>query len=601
VNNGAFKGIAGDGVTMDLLENFHFLRPEWFYAVIPAILLIIILRLRQGRGSSWEQTIDASLLPYLIDDVTAKPVKTLIYFILFAWILAILALAGPVWEKTPQPMHEREDALVILFDLTRSMYATDVKPNRLVRARRKLLDLLAMRSEGVTALVVYAGDAHGVSPLTDDARTIAEMIPAVSPNIMPAPGSQLAPALRLAHSLFVDASVASGRILIVTDEIRDVAEAQNVARQFRYAYPVSVLAVGTAEGAPIPGQGPRQSGFMKDANGTLVIPKVDFSALADFASVAGGRYARITLTDEDLEYLLADEPLINPDEYRELERDFDVWFEEGPWLLLLLLPLAALSFRRGWVWSVVLVCLLPIPEAEASLWDDLWESRDRQAVKAMNDGDALRAAELFQHEQWKGTAQYRGEDYVGSAEAFSAANTADGRYNLGNSLARLGKYTEAIEAYDEALVINAGHEDANFNKELVQKLLESQQQQEQQQNSDDDQNQDSDESEDQQQSSDQQDQDSENQSDSEQKQQDADEQKSNERDEAEQQQQDQREAEDQQLAEAEPLNEEEEQALQQWLRRVPDDPGGLLRRKFEMQHNDRLKRGERTQNDTSNW
>ncbi|HJP50827.1 MAG TPA: VWA domain-containing protein [Pseudomonadales bacterium] len=582
-------------LTDAIVENFHFLRPEWFYAVIPALILVIILGLRQGRGSNWEQTIDPRLLPYLIDDPGGKPGRNPMYLILIAWILAIVALAGPVWQKTPQPVHEREDAIVILFDLTRSMYATDVKPNRLVRAQRKLLDLLAARAEGVTALVVYSGDAHLVSPLTDDAKTIAEMIPAISPEIMPAPGSELTPALKMAKTLFDDAGIKSGRIVIVTDEIRDAAEAQRVARQFRFAFPVSVLAVGTEDGAPIPGT--RSNVYLKDQNGTLIIPRVDFAALRDFAGVAGGRFTRMTLIDDDLAYLLADEPLIDQEQFRELERDFDVWFEQGPWLLLLLLPLAAISFRRGWIWSLVLVCLLPTPEAEASLWDDLWETRDQQASKAMQQGDAKTAADLFKNEQWKGAAQYRGEDFVAAARAFASSESDDGKYNLGNALARQGQLEEAIIAYDEALALNPENEDAGFNKQLVETLLEQQQQEQQQQEGNDEQNQNPEDSEENEQGD--QNQDSEDQ-------QQSDEQKEGEEQESEdseQQEQEQQEGEEQQASESEPepLDEEEQQALQQWLRRVPDDPGGLLRRKFMMQYNERLKRGIKTPHDSSNW
>ena len=155
------------------------------------------------------------------------------------------------------------------------------------------------------------------------------MIPAVAPEFMPAPGSQLAPALNLAHSLFKDAGVSSGRIVIVTDEIRDIAESQNIARQHRYAFPISVLGVGTAEGAPIPGTKlTRDGGYLKDATGTIIVPGVDFDALTDFANLAGGRFARMRLIDTDLDYLLAEAPLLDQQQFREMERDFDIWLEK---------------------------------------------------------------------------------------------------------------------------------------------------------------------------------------------------------------------------------------------------------------------------------
>ena len=585
-----------------MISEFHFLRPEWFFALVPAILLMMVFRYHQSRGSAWEQTIDPQLLPFLLEGAKSQRSRFAPWLLLLGWTIAVLSLAGPVWQKTPQPVHEREDALVIVLDLTRSMYATDVKPNRLVRARRKLLDLLDTRTEGTTALIVYAGDAHLVSPLTDDSKTIAELVPAVSPSIMPAPGSQLAPAISMAHKLFEDAGLSSGRILILTDEIRDIAQAQSVARTHRFAYPVSVLAVGTAEGAPILTP---DSGYIRDRSGSLVIPKVNLSAMGEFASIAGGRFSPMTLVESDLEFLLAEQPLQPDETFRETDRDFDVWYEEGPWLLLLLLPVAALGFRRGWLWQVALISILPLQDVHASLWDDLWWNGNQQGQKLLEQNSPSEAAQKFEDPAWRGTAQYQAEDFAAAAETFKDLPHADGRYNLGNALAKAGEYEAAIAAYDEALTIEPDHDDAKFNKALVEELLKSQQQQQQdgegdeEQNSDNQDNSKSDNSSDQSNYQGEQNQDGE-QSDSE----NAEEQQADEQSKAEQQNSDeQQQARDQQFSEAdnEPLSDEEQQALQQWLRKVPDDPGGLLRRKFEMQFQERMKQGDRTSNDSSNW
>ncbi|MDB9916193.1 VWA domain-containing protein [Pseudomonadales bacterium] len=603
-----------DTLMLNLVADFHFLRPNWFYALIPAVLLFVLVKRRQQQGSSWERAIDASLLPYLLALPTQTGSRRLLNLLLVGWLLAIIALAGPVWLKTPQPVHEREDALVIILDLSRSMYAIDIKPNRLVRAQRKLQDLLTLRKEGVTALIAYAGDAHTVSPLTDDANTISEMIPAVTPEIMPAPGSQLAPALNLAVQLFTDAGVASGRILLLTDEIRDIAESQAIAREHRTAYPISVMSVGTAAGAPIDGSRLlRDGGYLKDFQGNLVIPRVNLSAMQDFAQVAGGRYSPMTLTDEDLDYLLADEALSPTTDFREQERDFDVWFEEGPWLVLLLLPLAALCFRRGWLWSLPLLLILPHERAEASLWDDLWATRDQQAQQALNQGDAASAASLFKNEAWRAAARYRSEDYAGAANDYAQqiseaagseqSGTGDDAYNLGNSLARLGEYEAAIEAYEQALTQNPDDADAAANKQLVEDILQ-QQQQDQESSEDGDDQEAADESSDQDSTpgdpNDQEPSDSDQSADADGEPQD------DENTEAEQQQptdQDQ-DAKDEKMAEedTQPLDDEERQALENWLRKVPDDPGGLLRRKFEMQYSDRLRQGRSNNNgNQSNW
>ncbi len=597
-----------DTLMLNLAADFHFLRPNWFYALIPALLLFVLVKRRQHQGSSWEQAIDASLLPYLLALPTQTGSRRLLNLLLVGWLLAIIALAGPVWLKTPQPVHEREDALVIILDLSRSMYAIDIKPNRLVRAQRKLQDLLTLRKEGVTALIAYAGDAHTVSPLTDDANTISEMLPAVTPEIMPAPGSQLAPALNLAVQLFTDAGVASGRILLLTDEIRDIAESQAIARENRMAYPISVMSVGTAAGAPIDGSKLlRDGGYLKDFQGNLVIPRVNLSAMQGFAQVAGGRYSPMTLTDEDLDYLLADEVVSSTTDFRELERDFDVWFEEGPWLVLLLLPLAALCFRRGWLWSLPLLLILPQERAEASLWDDLWATRDQQAQQALNQGDAATAASLFKDEAWRAAARYRSEDYAGAANDYAqqisgTSGSSDDAYNLGNSLARLGEYEDAIKAYEQALARNPDDADAAANKQLIEDIL--QQQQDQESSEDGDEQDSEDESSDQ--DSEPGDPNDQEQSDSDQSADEDGEPQDDESTEAEPQQpadQDQA-AKDPKMAEedTQPLDDEERQALENWLRKVPDDPGGLLRRKFETQYSDRLRQGRSNNNgNQSNW
>ena len=583
----------------DVQVNFHFLRPEWFYALIPAALLFALLRYRNSHHSNWETAIEPHLLVHILDNPDSQVSRSPFTILLLAWLIATIALAGPVWRKTPQPVHEREDALVVIFDLTQSMLATDVKPNRLVRAKRKLIDLLEMRDEGVTALVVFAGDAHTVSPLTDDTNTIAAMIPALDPSIVPAPGSRLASALEVAIELFENGGVASGRILIITDEVRDVVAAQQVSRQYRNAYPVSVMSVGTEEGAPIPVADERgRVSFLKDRQGNLVIPKVNTRSLRDFADLSAGRFSPMSLTDEDLEFLLAEQPLAQEDQFREIERDFDVWFEEGPWLLLLLLPLASLAFRRGWLWVLALLVILPGEQAQAFGWGDLWQTRDQQAKQALDAGDPARAAELFEDPAWRATASYRSENFEAAANQFGEIKSSDGYYNLGNALARQGLLNEAIEAYDEALGLNPGDEDAAFNKKLIEDLLQQQQEQQQQQqdNEQDQENQEQQDSEQDQEQQQRQEQEQESSSDEEDQEQQEESQQEQQSDEQQNQ-----EAQAQKAAEeeADPLDEEEKQALQQWLRRVPDDPGGLLRRKFQQQYDERAKSGKVAGNDNS--
>lgn len=591
------------------LEAFHFLRPECLLLLLPAAGLIALLWHGRLSNSSWHKVIDASLLTHLLDDQTQRNDRWPILALAVAALIGILALAGPAWQRLPQPVSQSDDALLIALDLSLSMRANDVKPSRIERVQLKLRDVLAERAEGLTALIAYAGDAHTVAPFTDDARTIESMLPALQPEIMPKLGSRPDIALRLGQQLLQDANLSKARVLLVTDDIR-AAQIQALKDSIIPAMALSILSVGTREGGPIPLP---QGGFLKDNAGEIVVAKLDAGVIREAASQLGAAYATLSNDRSDIDRLLpAGASLF--DERRESDREFDVWQDEGAILVLLLLPLCLLAFRRGLLLPLMLVALLPPPAKALDLqqtWSNLWQTRDQQANKALESGDAARAQELFQRPDWKASAAYRAGDFSSAAEMFADQS----HYNTGNSLAKAGQLDAAIEAYKQALAENPDHEDAAFNKKLIEDL--QQQQQNQQQSEDQEQNQENDQQD--------QPQDQQNQNQSGQDQQDSDQQQAQDSSQAqpsaepseseqaqqspdeqnpEQQQAEQRqdgeqkpgEDSEQQMqtagAEASKSDLERQQELDQWLRKVPDDPGGLLRNKFRYQYEQNRRKRE---------
>ena len=183
------------------LSQFHLIRPTWLLALIPAILLFVFLLKRQLASARWNGIIDKALMPHVLDQMPSEQSRWPLWFILLAWIVASIALAGPTWQQLPQPVLKKDDALVVVLDMSLSMAAQDVNPDRVTRARQKIIDILKHRKEGLTALVVYAGDAYTVTPLTDDTDTAINLVPALSPFIMPSMGSRPDKALILAKKL----------------------------------------------------------------------------------------------------------------------------------------------------------------------------------------------------------------------------------------------------------------------------------------------------------------------------------------------------------------------------------------------------------------
>lgn len=579
------------------LADFHFIRPYWLLALLVLAVLVFLSFKNKLNQSNWAEVCDAELLPYILQDKPSAQSRWLFGGLSLAAVLAIIALAGPTWERLPSPAFRNDAALVIALDLSQSMYASDIKPSRLVRARYKIADILRQRKDGLSALVVYSGDAFTVTPLTHDTATIESQLSSLSPNIMPSSGKNTAAALTQAVELLQQAGQQQGSILLISDGVNkdSIEQLANISA----AYRLSVLGVASTEGAPVKLAG---GAFLKDTDGNILVPKLDRSTLALLASKGNGVYTTISDNDSDVNRLLADLDRPQLDGASSQNNGLiDRWDEQGVWLLLLILPLAALTFRKG-ILVFLLVLILPMPQTSYAFgWQDLWATKDQQAQQAFKNKQFEQAAEQFQSTEWKAAAQYKAGQYQQAAEALKPIETADALYNQANALAKAGQLKEAKQAYEKSLKLKPNDDDAQYNLKLVEEALKKQQQDQDQQNKDQQGDQQPGESDQQQQQSgDKQSQDGQqdpqqsNQSDEtdqsdQQKQQD--EQKSDEQadeqaqaDEAEQSAE--QDAAEQAATPTGPMD-ENKQANEQLLNRIQDDPAGLLKRKFKYQYGQR--------------
>ena len=319
-----------------MLANFHWLRPDWLWALPLIGLTTYALARRQLAPGSWQSIIDPALAPYILSRAQIKGLSYRWWLILIGGVLAVTALAGPSWNRVEQPVFRSEQAIVIALDLSRSMDAQDLTPSRLTRARLKILDILEARQSGQTALVVYSSNAFTVTPLTTDADTVAALVNSLSTDIMPSRGSYPVAAIRKSQTLLEQAGVAYGEVLLITDGGTSPAAERAAADLQSAGYSLSVLAVGTSQGAPIPRAG---GGFVTDRSGNIVVPRIEETALRSLAAAGGGRFALLSADDGDISTLLSGEVGIGSASDESLATD--LWQEEGPWLLLLLVPMAA--------------------------------------------------------------------------------------------------------------------------------------------------------------------------------------------------------------------------------------------------------------------
>jgi len=494
------------------LVNFHFVRPFWLLAIIVLFFVLWLLKKHRFHQSPWQKILPPHLSQVLVEGANQSlaPNKQPLYerlFLsrpLFIGLLSIFALAGPVWQKLPQPVYQTERGSVLIMDMSYSMYATDIKPNRLTRARFKAIDLLNKINDGDVGLIAYAGDAFVISPLTQDIKNIELLLPSLTPEIMPELGSNPYAALSLAHKMLTNAGHLTGNIYWFTDDV-DNEELNDIFDwSSKHGHRLNILGIGSTNGAPIK----LPSGeLLKDNNGAIVIPRLPKQKLQSLAARGQGNYQTISIDDTDIDNLTLTFNILDSHKSKQQQsmQTGDQWQEQGAWLLLLVLPLALSYFRRGGaILLLPLTCLplmfllsmsllspvsyanesrsnsenTPEPSFLQKTWQDLWQTKNQRAQQQYNQKNYQDAAQLFEDSQWQGSAHYKAGNYQQALDTFTQgkqADSANSLYNQGNALAQMQKYDQAIDAYEQALKKNPDLQDA---KDNLEKLKQQKQEQE---------------------------------------------------------------------------------------------------------------------------
>lgn len=423
------------------LAELHFVRPQWLWALLALPLLALWLH-RRRREAAWTRRVDPHLLPHLLAPGSRRSGagRTLLGVLIAT--LSVLALAGPGWRHQQQPLWQESAPLVIALDLSSATLAEDLQPSRLLQARAAIARILEARAGGEVALVAFAGEPHTVAPLTSDAANVELFLDALAPDIMPTDGSRPERAIAWSVQLLGQAGFDRGEVLLLTHDAGPEAR-RAAAAAARGGYTVSVLGLGTAAGAAY-----------RDATGRVTRTRMDPDALRALAVAGGGRFAALEAGDP-VEALKSG-PGAGADGAG--RGQLALRADQGYWLLLPLLLLAALAFRRGALLPLLALAMcLPLLPAPAQAADGgLWKRADQAAHE--------RALEAVQ--------AYREGDFEGAARLWEDLPGADAAYNRGNALAQAGHLEQALAAYDRALELEPGMEDAAANRAIVEQALQ---------------------------------------------------------------------------------------------------------------------------------
>ena len=438
---------------MDLIpESFHYLRPLWLGAILPAALLVGLAFRREKNGSSWRALVDAHLLKHLVIDGGHGRHRWPLYLAAITWLATAVALAGPTWDKISIPGEIGRNPTVIALDMSGSMDRTDLSPSRLARARYEIFDLLAANADQQNGLIVYAEEPFVAVPLTEDIQVIEEMVPLLATDLMPGASSRPDRAIAAAADLLAQTETGTGRIILLSDRGEaKPAELRAAERARDQGFRVSAIGFGEEDGG-----------------------------LRAIAAAGGGSFVQTRVDSQDIDTVLVD-PVTYGFGEQDTQLTLEVWNDAGIWLVFVPLLFAPLAFRRGWLIALLLGISLAAPDrAEASLWDDLWASRDEQGAVAFEEERKAQAAELFDAADWRAASLYGAGDFEAAAEGYAALEGDENLYNRANALARQGDLETALATYEDVLASQPEHEDATFNRDLVKSILEEQQQEQEQ-------------------------------------------------------------------------------------------------------------------------
>ncbi|MCP4382961.1 MAG: VWA domain-containing protein [Hyphomicrobiales bacterium] len=434
---------------LDLLGNFHFIRPLWLLLVPIALVLWWRIRTRATTPPPPPSGVAPHLAEALTIGEQGRRRLLPIDGVMAAVVFAALGAAGPAWTRVPSPFVAQTAPLAVALQVSESMMARDVQPTRLERAKHKILDLVEARAGARTALIAYGGTAHRVAPLTEDPEVLKPFLEALSPDIMPSDGHNASAALALASETLAGEEY-QGAALFVVDTI-DAADLPAFEENATDQGPdVVFLQVGGSDNLRTP---------------------------------AGTSVVQVSVDDRDITEI---ERLVASAWREALSRDENQQWADRGWLFAIPAALLALLwFRRGWTmrWSFAAVAAFAFMAGDTARAEGVADflggtvagwflTPDQQGQIAYNNKRFAESADLFRDPEWEGYALFRAGKYPEAAEAMARLDTADAAITEGIARIRNREYRAGIAAFEKALEREPDNEIAAHNLEVAVAMTE---------------------------------------------------------------------------------------------------------------------------------
>ena len=465
-------------------NQFHFMQAIWLWGLL-GIPLAILIYAKLNRVNSpshlLERFADSHLLPHLIRkrSLSLNHIGRPLLFWALAWLCGIVAMAGPSWNYSDQQTFKTTENLIVILDLSQSMNARDVQPSRVARARQEIQDLLDLSHGADIGLIAYAAVPHMVTPLTDDVRTIKNLLPDLDTSLITIQGNRLQPALAMAAKMLKAEPSKSNSILVISGGAFQESDFSGLARTAGNAA-IYTMGIGTSATAAFSEQGSQPWGETENER----VSGLQRSRLQQLAVAGHGLYVEANYSDSDTRAILdridaaKGNAQITPMSVRLWEDRFYI-----PLLVLLVLVLPL--FKRGAAFvvaGILTMTLLPAAHAhaQASTAAELFLNKNQQADAAFGKRDYNDALAKFDTDYRRGVVAYRAGRFKQAAALFKSAakhsNDLDALYNLGNAQLMQLQPEDAISSYEAVLKQRPGDVPAQHNLTIARKMLEQQHQ-----------------------------------------------------------------------------------------------------------------------------
>ena len=458
-------------------DKFHFLRAEYLWWAIPLFLVIALGFLAYSEKDKWKRNIAAHLQPYVVQKGTIWKSRIVHASLLVLFALGFISFLAPTWHEVKAPAKKIESKLVIALDMSQSMLATDISPNRLERAKFKISDFLKANPRAQTALLVFAGSSHIVVPFTTDYKIIKDDIDGLKPSMMPVRGTGFRALYTKLDSLFTG-NAAEGKVLLMTDDLQGLDIPQVSAFVQENNVKLYIFPFATETGGDVPSF--VNAKLPLKEKGEVVRTALDTTVLRQLRSLQKVEIVDMTLDKSDVTTLAKEikNHLVFEEKQGEKENN---WQDDGYWLVIPLALFFLFCFRKGWaIYSLLLAIGLSScaktnkpssHQREKLAWADLWYTKGYQGQQAYDKQDYRQAAKDFQGPLHKGVAYFKYGDYASAEKAFEQDTSKIGLYNLGLTYAKLGKLQKSRQVFEELVATDPSMKGAQNNLDKVNQVL----------------------------------------------------------------------------------------------------------------------------------